>query len=58
MRSCFINFSYQKPNFFPLRHNDDDDFLFAKLSCCGNSLLQLFKFFFQKAVYDMKNYVK
>ena len=58
MRSCFINFSYQKPNFFPLRHNDDDDFLFAMLSCCGNSVLQLFKFFFQKAVYDMKNYVK
>ena len=36
---------YQKPNFFPLRHSDDDVF-FAMLSCCGNSVLQLFNFFF------------
>ena len=49
---------YQKPNFFPLRHSDDDVF-FAMLSCCGNSVLQLFNFFFlEKAVYDMKNYAK
>ena len=32
---------------------------FAMLSCCGNSVLQLFNFFFlEKAVYDMKNYAK
>ena len=50
---------YQKPNFFPLRHSDDDIFF---LPCWVVVVIRYFSyltfFFLEKAVYDMKNYAK